>query len=159
MISERGWRLLAVLAASSLAIAGCTSGGASPSPTVGGGGATTIVVMLQEWAIVLAADSAPAGDITFDVTNEGPADVHEFVVIKTDLDAADLPTDADGVVDEAGEGMEVIDEIEDVPVGETQSVTVTLDAGSYVLVCNIWDEGEGEAHYEMGMRTPFTVTE
>jgi uncharacterized cupredoxin-like copper-binding protein len=159
MISERGWRLLAVLAASSLAIVGCATGGVSPSPTVGGGSAATVAVTLQEWAVVPAADSAPAGDITFDVTNEGPADVHEFVVIKTDLDAADLPTDADGVVDEAGEGMEVIDEIEDVPVGEAQSVTVTLDAGSYVLVCNIWTEEEGEAHYQMGMRTPFTVTD
>lgn len=159
MISVRRWRLPAVLAASSLAIAGCMSGGVSPSPSVGGGGATTVAVTLQEWALVPATDSAPAGDITFDVTNDGPEDVHELVVIKTDLDAADLPTDADGVVDEAGEGMEVVDEIEDVPVGETQSVTVTLDAGSYVLVCNIWTEEEGEAHYQMGMRTPFTVTE
>lgn len=159
MISERGWRLRAVLVASSLAIAGCTSGGVSPSPSVGGGGATTVAVTLQEWAVVPATDSAPAGDITFDVTNDGPEDVHEFVVIKTDLDAADLPTDADGVVDESGEGMEVIDEVEDVPVGETQALTVSLDAGSYVLVCNIWDEGEGEAHYQMGMRTPFTVTD
>lgn len=153
MISERRWRLLAVLAASSLAIAGCTAGGDS------GGGATTVAVTLQEWAVVPAADSAPAGDITFDVTNEGPADIHEFVVIRTDLDPADLPTDADGVVDEEGEGMEVIDEIEDIPVGESQSVTVPLDAGSYVLVCNIWSADEGEAHYAMGMRTAFTVTE
>ena len=153
MTSQRGWRLLAVLAASSLAIAGCTGGGDS------GGGATTVAVTLQEWAVVPATDSAPAGDITFDVTNDGPDDIHEFVVIKTDLDPADLPTDADGVVDEEGEGMEVIDEIEDIPVGGSQSLTVPLDAGSYVLVCNIWSEDESEAHYLMGMRTAFTVTE
>ena len=153
MISQRAWRLLAVVAASSLAIAGCTAGGDS------GGGATTVAVTLQEWAVVPATDSAPAGDITFDVTNEGPDDIHEFVVIRTDLDPADLPTDADGVVDEEGEGMEVLDEIEDIPVGESQSVTVPLDAGSYVLVCNIWSADEGEAHYMMGMRTAFTVTE
>lgn len=156
MIPQGARRLLAVMAAASLAIVGCTTGGASPSPTAGGGGATTVAVTLQEWAVVPAADSAPAGDITFDVTNKGPADVHEFVVIKTDLDAADLPTDADGVVEEAGGGMDVIDQTEDVPAGETQALTVTLAAGSYVLVCNIMGF---EAHYQMGMRTVFTVTE
>ena len=150
MIPKRARPLLAVMAGLSLAIVGCTAGG---------GGATTVAVTLQEWAVLPAADSAPAGDVTFDVTNDGPEDIHEFVVIKTDLDAADLPTDADGVVDEAGGGMEVIDEIEDIPVGESQSLTVTLDAGSYVLLCNIWDEDEGEAHYRMGMRTAFTVTD
>jgi len=153
------WRLLVAFAASSLAIVGCTAG-TSPNPSAaGGGGGTTVAVTLQEWAVVLAADSAAAGDVTFEVTNDGPDDVHEFVVIRTDLDPADLPTDADGVVDEAGEGMEIIDEIEDLPVGETQELTVTLDAGNYVLICNIFSADENEAHYVMGMRTPFTVTE
>jgi uncharacterized cupredoxin-like copper-binding protein len=158
MNREQAGRMVAALAVGALIIVGCSSG-SSPSPATGGGGATTVAVTLQEWAVVPAANSAPAGEITFDVTNDGPEDVHEFVVIKTDLDVAELPTDADGVVDEAGGGMEVIDEIEDLPVGETQSLTVELDAGDYVLICNIWDEGEGEAHYQMGMRTPFSVTD
>jgi hypothetical protein len=51
----------------------------------------------------------------------------------------------------------VIDEIEDIPVGETQSVTVDLEAGNYVLICNIFDETENEAHYAEGMRIAFTV--
>lgn len=153
------WRLLAAFASSSLAIVGCTTGTA-PSPTgAGEGGGTTVAVTLQEWAVLPAAESAPAGDVTFEVTNDGPDDVHEFVVIRTDLEPADLPTDADGAVDEAGEGMEVVDEIEDVPVGETQELTVALDAGNYVLICNIFSADEDEAHYEMGMRTAFTVTE
>jgi hypothetical protein len=38
-------------------------------------------------------------------------------------------------------------------------MTVTLDAGNYVLICNIWDTDEGEAHYRMGMRTQFSVTD
>jgi uncharacterized cupredoxin-like copper-binding protein len=97
--------------------------------------------------------------VTFEITNDGPEDVHEFVVIRTDLDVAELPTDADGAVDEAGEGIEVIDEVEDLPVGETQTLTVDLEAGSYALVCNIWDEEEGEAHYQMGMRTAFSATD
>jgi uncharacterized cupredoxin-like copper-binding protein len=119
--------------------------------------ATTIDVTLQEFAVIPAQDSAPAGSITFQVENTGPDDVHEFVVIKTDLAPDALPTDENGAVEEGGEGMEVIDEIEDIPVGETPSLTVDLDAGNYVLICNIWDEEEQEAHYQMGMRTGFTV--
>ncbi len=61
----------------------------------------------------------------------------------------------DGSVDEEGEGIELIDEIEDIPVGESQDVTAPLDAGSYVLICNIVESGE--VHYTLGMRTAFTV--
>jgi uncharacterized cupredoxin-like copper-binding protein len=150
-------RLLAAMAITSLAIVGCTTDGASPDAD--GGDATTVAVTLQEWAVVPAESSAPAGEVTFEVTNDGPEDVHEFVVLKTDLDPADLPVDEDGVVSEEGEGIEVIDEIEDIPVGESQDLTVTLEAGSYVLLCNIWSEDEQEAHYQMGMRTAFTADE
>lgn len=123
----------------------------------GGGGGTTIDVTLQEWAVVVADTSVPAGDVTFEITNNGPEDVHEFVIFRTDLDVAELPTDESGVVDEEGEGIEVVDEVEDVAVGATEELTATLEAGNYALVCNIYDEDEGEAHYGMGMRTPFTV--
>jgi uncharacterized cupredoxin-like copper-binding protein len=157
MVSKRIWRLVGLMAAGALALAGCTSGGASP--TADGGGATTVAVTLQEWAVVPAPNSAPAGDVTFEITNDGPEDIHEFVVIKTDLDVGELPTDADGVLDEGGEGMVVIDEVEDLRVGETQTLTVSLDSGSYALVCNVWDDEEGEAHYRMGMYTAFTVTD
>jgi len=78
-------------------------------------------------------------------------------VFATDLAPDALPTAPDGSVDETGEGVELIDEIEDIPVGETQSVTVELESGNYVLICNIWDEDEQEAHYQEGMRVAFTV--
>jgi uncharacterized cupredoxin-like copper-binding protein len=153
-------RLLAAAAITSLVIVGCSTDDASPGADGDNGGEATIVaVSLQEWAVVPAEDSAPAGDVTFEVTNDGPADVHEFVVLKTDLAPADLPVDENGVVSEEGEGIEVIDEIEDIPVGESQDLTVSLDAGNYVLLCNIWSEDEQEAHYKMGMRTAFTVDE
>lgn len=60
-------------------------------------------------------------------------------------------------MDEEGEGVELIGEIEEFPVGETDSASFELDAGNYVLVCNIYDEGEQEAHYAEGMRLAFTV--
>jgi hypothetical protein len=49
----------------------------------------------------------------------GPEDTHEFVVFKTDLAADALPTASDGSVDEEGEGVELVDEIEDIAVGDT----------------------------------------
>jgi uncharacterized cupredoxin-like copper-binding protein len=123
------------------------------------GGGTTVDVTVQEFAVLPAQDSAPAGDVTFNVTNTGPEDTHEFVVFKTDLEPDELPTAPDGSVDEEGEGVELIDEIEDIAVGDTPTLTVSLDAGSYVLICNIVeDEGdETIVHYQQGMRTGFTV--
>ena len=98
--------------------------------------------------------------MTFDVTNEGPDDLHEFVIIRTDLDITALPTDEDGAVDEDGDGIEVVDEIEEIPVGDSRSVTADLSAGSYALICNVTEteDGEVESHYANGMRTSFTVT-
>ena len=96
--------------------------------------------------------------MTFNIENKDPDDTHEFVVIRTDLDPTALPTEENGAVAETGEGMEVVDEVEEIPVGDTPTLTIDdLTAGSYVLICNIYDEEEQEAHYSEGMRTGFTV--
>lgn len=150
--------ILVAASVAALMLSACT--GATSSPGAGSDGeATTIAVELQEWAVIPASDSAPAGEVTFEVTNNGPDDVHEFVVLRTDLDPAELPVDETGTVTEDGGGIEVVDEIEDIPVGESQELTVTLEAGNYILLCNIYTADEDEAHYGMGMRTAFTVTE
>ena len=148
---------IAAVSVATLLLVGCTADGESPSAADGGG--TTVNVTLQEWAVLPDPASASAGDVTFSITNDGPEDIHEFVVIATDLDPAELPTDETGAVDESGEGIEVSGEVEDVPVGETQELTLSLDAGNYVLICNIYSEDEDEAHYAMGMRAAFTVNE
>jgi uncharacterized cupredoxin-like copper-binding protein len=157
MGSSRALRKLAFVAALPFAVGACGPGSAATaSPTTA---ATTVKVTLQEWAVATDAASAPAGAFTFAVTNMGPDDTHEFVVIKTDLSLIALPTDATGAVDEAGGGMEVMGEIEDVTVGANRELKVTLGAAAYVLICNIYDEAEKEAHYQEGMRTSFTVTQ
>ena len=144
-----------------LALAACASGTSttSPEPATSGAATGAIPVTLQEWAIIPESDTTAAGEVTFQVTNSGPEDLHEFVVLRTDLDPGARPTDEAGTVSEEGEGIEVVDEIEDIPVGETQELTVPLTAGKYVLLCNIYDDTEKEAHYTMGMRLGFTVTE
>jgi hypothetical protein len=126
-------------------------------PLVACSSGSTVDVTLQEFAVSTSESSVSSGEVKFGVTNKGPDDTHEFVVIRTDLDPTQLPTDDTGAVDENGQGIQVVDEIEDIPVGENPSLTVDLDSGSYVLICNIFDEQEQESHYQEGMRTGFTV--
>ncbi len=144
-------RWLPASAALALALVATACGGG------GGGGGGTVEVTLQEWAIAANPSMISAGEVTFQATNEGPEDPHELVVIRTDLAPDQLPTNPDGSVNEDGEGIEVLGEIEEFPVGETHSLTLDLEAGSYVLICNIYDEEEQEAHYQEGMRLGFTV--
>jgi uncharacterized cupredoxin-like copper-binding protein len=153
-------RLFVVAGAVALTIAlvpACSSDESSSASGDTGSGDGTVAVTLQEFAVAADPGTAPAGSVTFDVTNVGPNDVHEFVVIKTDLAPTELPTDETGTVLESGEGMEVIDEIEDIPVDANETLTVDLEAGSYALICNIYSEDEQEAHYSEGMRIGFTV--
>lgn len=144
---------IALVAAVVLAGIGCSGGPAATAAP------TSVTVTLSEWAVGTSVATARAGQVNFTVTNTGPADTHEFVVIKTDLSLIALPTDATGKVDEGLGGMTVVDEIEDILVGTTESLAVTLTPGAYVLICNIYDETENEAHYQEGMRTSFTVTQ
>lgn len=152
---------IAVLLPVIVALTGC-GGGASASPSAPsspGGGGTTVNVTLQEWAVVPAQATAPAGSVTFNATNNGPNDPHELVVFRTDLGHRDLPTGEDGGVDEEGEGVELIGEIEEFEVGATESATWELTAGKYVLICNLveMEEGQSESHYQEGMSVEFTV--
>jgi uncharacterized cupredoxin-like copper-binding protein len=144
-VQTRRWMAVSMAAGLALVAASC------------GDDEETVQITLQEFAVGADPASVPAGSVTFEATNEGPDDVHEFVVLATDLPITELPTVEDGSVDEAGEGLELIGEIEDIPVGETQSVTLDLEAGNYALICNIYDADEDEAHYQEGMRTSFTV--
>ena len=153
--------LLTVLVAG-LALVACgdeepTGAPATQAPTTTA--ATTVAVTLQEFSVLPAPASAPAGQVTFEAKNTGPEDPHELVVIKTDLDPGKLPTTPEGKVDEEGAGIEVIGEIEEFKVGETRSSSFDLTAGGYVLICNVVEEEEGktEAHYQEGMRAAFTV--
>jgi uncharacterized cupredoxin-like copper-binding protein len=147
--------ITAVIAVLALVAGAC--GDDDGGEETGAGGA--IAITLQEFAIIPSPAQAAAGDVTFDATNEGPDDVHEFVVFATDLAPEALPTVEDGSVDETGEGVELQGEIEDIAVGDTQSLTIDLAAGPYVLICNIVEEedGELESHYQEGMRVAFTV--
>ena len=113
----------------------------------GGGGGDTVVVTMgkpSEYAMTPQPTEISAGTVTFEVKNEGTL-VHEMVVINTDKGAANLGTD--GEADESG----AVDEVADLPVGESKTLELDLTAGKYALVCNI------SGHYPAGMYADFTV--
>jgi uncharacterized cupredoxin-like copper-binding protein len=122
-------------------------------PLLAACGPTKIDVSLKTYTITLSSPTAKAGEITFHVTNDATDLVHEFVIFKTDLPEDQLPLTAENIVDEAGAGITFIDEVEDVEVGTSQDLTVTLEPGRYVLLCNTADKN----HYTHGMHIVFTV--
>jgi uncharacterized cupredoxin-like copper-binding protein len=98
--------------------------------------------------------TAPAGEVTFEVANDGTTE-HEFEIFRTDLAPDALPTTDDGSVDSEGEGVEEIDEIEEFEPGNTETLTTELEAGNYVMICNVV-VGD-TSHYQEGMRAGFVV--
>jgi uncharacterized cupredoxin-like copper-binding protein len=129
-------------AATLMAVAALVASGCSAAP------AGPVTARLQEFSINLGRATASPGNVEFSVTNGGSI-VHEFVVIDTDAAANSLTVGADGSVSE--DGLSVVDEIEDIAVASTQSLTVNLAAGHYVLICNL------PGHYAGGMRADFQV--
>ncbi len=123
--------------------------GGAGTPAAGGAEAATVDVTLNDFGIALGESSAASGKVTFDITNEGPSE-HEFIVLKTDLPADALPM-TDDTVDEEADGIEVIDEVEEIADGETGTLDVDLDPGKYVVICNV------EEHYGRGMHAAFTA--
>jgi mono/diheme cytochrome c family protein/uncharacterized cupredoxin-like copper-binding protein len=104
--------------------------------------------------ISLSANSATAGSVTFQVTNQGQR-THEFVVLRTDTPADQLPiVSFEGEkdrIDEAAPGVTNVGETGDMKAGETKLLTIKLAPGHYVVVCNL------PGHYRMGMHADFTV--
>jgi len=147
--------LVAVGLIAGLALVSASCGGDEEGNGGGGGGEAGgggIGVTLADFSITPDSGNASAGEVIFDVTNDAEQ-IHEFVVLKTDIAEDELPTDDAGDVDEAGDpGIELIGEIEDIEGGSTQSLTVGLKAGDYVLICNL------PGHYRQGMYTAFTVS-
>jgi uncharacterized cupredoxin-like copper-binding protein len=159
-MDKKRWLLLLPAIAGVLllaALAGACGGededGAEPTagatePANGAAGAA-IDVSLTEFEVALSSGTGAAGAVTFDVSNDGTIP-HDFKVIRTDLDAADLPVDSSAfTVDETQ--VDVVTASETLDVGQSEEVTVDLEAGAYVLICNI------ATHYEAGMHAAFAV--
>ena len=138
---------VAVLAAMAISVA-CGDSETSES---------SVDIALQEWGISPAAIEVPAGKITFNVTNDGPDDPHELVIIRIgDTAIADIPV-VDGMVPE--DEVDSVAEVEEIDVGESGTLEIELTVVRYLLLCNIVEEEDDgtESHYELGMRALLTV--
>ena len=109
--------------------------------------ALEIAVVLDEWLIDPEVAEMDAGVVDFVVTNAG-AEPHEIVVIKSDEDSSALRV-VDGVVPESD--VDFRGEVEEFPANSIRVGTFRLEAGRYLLICNI------PQHYEQGMVAEFVV--
>jgi uncharacterized cupredoxin-like copper-binding protein len=150
--------------------AATSSGGGLTVTTAAAGGATVDVVVSDAKGLngpmmmTVTPNAAPAGKVTFKVTNKGTID-HEVVLLKLDSgetwNALPITYSGDPPASVASGGDKVseannVGETGDPNLKPGESRTFTTDApltaGSYALVCNI------AKHYGLGMRSPFTVT-
>jgi uncharacterized cupredoxin-like copper-binding protein len=101
--------------------------------------------------IKVSRPSAPAGVVTFKVTNTSKDTVHEMIVMYLADPTKPLPyVDADKKVDEDKAGDK--GEVSELDPGKSGSLTVALKPGKYLLICNV------PGHYAAGMWTEFEVT-
>jgi uncharacterized cupredoxin-like copper-binding protein len=173
--------LLMLLAAAGLALGlvGCSSSkksspvatatasstaSAETSQTPSAATPSEVTAVLSEWKIKPEPASYKAGSVTFNVRNIGNTS-HNLVIVKTDLQPNALPTNADGSVDEAGPGIAVLGKTETIAPDVSRLLTVNLEPGNYVLICNILQTTNGQstlarplAHYAQGQAVAFTVT-
>ncbi len=103
-----------------------------------------VPVRLNEYNVLPAKQSAPAGKVTFVLKNVGKIR-HEFVVVMTTKPAGSLLKGREA--DEAG----AVGEVGDVRPGQTRKLTLTLKRGHYALICNL------PGHYQAGQFADFYV--
>lgn len=140
---------------------GTTVAGGAPCEIEGGLATrgTDVIVTLTEWKITPTVSQTGPGIVSFVAENTGREN-HELVIVKGDSPDA-LPRNATGAMDEARlpEGA-LIGEIEPLAAGQLCRGNFALEAGNYVLVCNIAEQeadGITESHFAEGMHSPFRV--
>jgi uncharacterized cupredoxin-like copper-binding protein len=114
------------------------AGAAAGAPA--GEAATTVKVVLKEWKLTSWAGHVASGkNVTFVVRNTGKR-AHEFVVVRTRLKPEALPIIGGRASQVGAQGRIAL-----IRSGETRRLTVSLEDGSYVLLCN------RPGHYKAGM--------
>ena len=111
----------------------------------------SVNVSESDYSIKLPTTLRP-GHYAITLTNDG-VQPHELLVLRTDLPANALPVDASGdVIEDSPLLHSALDSGAGLGPHKTQSLSVTLQPGHYVAVCNL------PTHYRLGMRVDITVT-
>jgi uncharacterized cupredoxin-like copper-binding protein len=126
----------AILAAATLAQAGTSAG-------------RVVHVTIGEYVIALEPATVHSGRVTFLVTNTGLKG-HEFVILRSRVGVAHLPLDGDEVQEDSSAARNV-GEIGRIASGQTKRLTLTLQAGRYVAICNY------PGHFHHGMHANLRV--
>lgn len=106
-----------------------------------------VAVLLAEWLVHPKPRTVPAGNVSFEIENQGLLP-HQFSVFWTDIEADEIPV-VQGKADAAvARAFAATDELQP---GDDDELTLVLPPGAYVLLCNL------PAHYEAGMRVAFTA--
>lgn len=134
-------RALAALCVSAFLVASC---GAQPEALPAD---VQLTVDLKDYAVVLSSATVKAGTTKIGIRNIG-AMAHQFDLIRTDLAADKLPID--GAAAKAKEDG-LVKQVLNIAPGKVATVSVTLQAGHYVIICNV------PGHYQLKMRTDLTV--
>jgi len=101
--------------------------------------------------VKLSRATVPAGVVSFKVTNDSTATVHEMIVMYLADPTQPLPyIDKEMRVDEDKAGDK--GEVSELDPGKSGELTVALKPGKYVLICNV------PGHFGAGMWAPFEVT-
>ena len=111
-------------------LAACTENATTSDVAAGEGGPVSVTA--KDDACELSTSSAPAGALTFEVTNGG-SKVTEFYLY-------------------SGDGKRIVGEVENIGPGLQGKLIVTVQEGTYLAACKPGMSGEG-------IRSQFTVTE
>lgn len=112
-----------------LLLVGCGGSGASASAASSVAAGGNVKIAASEYRFEPAALTVNAGEVTFEVTNNGTEE-HEFELFKGDT---------------------VVDEIEGLVPGLTRDLSVTLEPGAYTFACKL------AGHDTVGMTGTLTV--
>ncbi len=112
-------------------LAACTENKDSSDGAADGGNPRALTVESTDDACTVSAAEAPAGTLTFDVTNSG-SQVTEFYLLGED-------------------GLRIVSEVENIGPNLNREMTVNAPAGKYFTACKPGMKGEG-------IRADFTVT-
>ena len=152
-VNARGPRALPAIptpgpaTAVSAAPAAPTAAATAAAPEAPAAPGTVNVDLLDTLKLTANPVQAPAGNVTFHAVDKGQIQ-HELKVVKTDLAPEALPV-ANGTVDE--KQVNVVAKTAVLSGGKSQDISANLQAGKYVLICNV------PAHYGAGMHAAFTV--
>ncbi|MFT2212329.1 plastocyanin/azurin family copper-binding protein [Rhizobium giardinii] len=119
--------------------------------------ATTINVVEDgegggKMSLVLDQQTVSAGPAIFKVHNDAAGEEHEMVLVRLKSADAKIPLLTEKHrVDE--KQLQSLGEVEDLAPGADGQLKADLEAGTYLLLCNL------KGHYEAGMQAVLTVTD